>query len=126
MLTLPVLSLLLPGLGCGPQPVPLETATTTGPLVRVSFALNPESRPFLPSLAIWAASDQSSETIFVSKKAAESRYFGAKERPENLPVWQGAEQGAVDAVTGATPRPIPTELLWHPPEASFLSMAWWR
>jgi hypothetical protein len=114
----PALFLLLLGLGCGPHPVsPSSSPVDAGPLVRVSFEVNEEAKPFKPSLAIWAASDQLSETIFVSRKVAEGRYFGARERPENLPVWQGVEQGSVDAVTAATPKPGPSELLWHPPEA---------
>jgi hypothetical protein len=61
-----------------------------------------------PTMAVWAEDEggRFAGTLYVTKKAAEGSWTGAKERPEALPVYFArlqAAAGKADSVSGATP-----------------------
>ena len=61
-----------------------------------------------PTMAVWAEDEggRFAGTLYVTKKAAEGSWTGAKERPESLPVYFArlrSAAGKADSVSGATP-----------------------
>jgi len=74
-----------------------------------------------PQMAVWIKEKKTgyTKTIFVTKSAAEKKWFGSKERPSSIPVWYGINNKnkiKVDAISGATPSGSSYEIKWQIPK----------
>lgn len=118
MIPTPSLALLVLLSGCGRSGTSASSpadAATAAQTVRVSLDVDADQSRYKPSFAVWAVAGGRTTPLFVTRKAAEKKYWGGEPRPENLPVWDGVAQGSVDAVSGATPRSGVYEVTWVPP-----------
>lgn len=92
--------------------------------VEITFSFDTESYPWLlgtkyPQMAVWAVTDSEARTVFVTRGAARDDWYFADKRPSALPVWSGVREqdrdGAVDAVSGATPSGESHTIVWALP-----------
>jgi hypothetical protein len=108
-------------ISCSTSNPAVNNVDKSKPYIMISLSFNTESYPKLlgkkiyPQIAVWAQEKSSGylKTIYVSEKGAKSDWFGAKERPDAMPVWYGVVKeekksgvsgtANVDSVTGATP-----------------------